>query len=97
MVRTSLCLLTTCGCEGEVYCILCAVCLISRPPFTRSANVSTAFSIVFCTSFHNQGCSRPFRHNEDVTCMSCHKLNRHTAFVEYVKIAFYYILISVRF
>lgn len=95
MVRTSLCLLS-CECEGEVYCILCVICLLSRRPFTRSANVSTAFSTVFCTSFHFQGCSRPFRHNEDVTCMLHNKLSTHSALVEYVKIAFYYILISVQ-
>jgi hypothetical protein len=78
-----------------MYCILCVICLLSRRPFARSANVSTAMSTVFCTSFHNQGCSRPFRHNEDVICMSCHKISTHAAFVEYVKIAFCYILISV--
>ena len=94
VVRTSVFRLTTCGYEVEMYYILCVICLLSRRPFTRSANVSTAFSIVFCTSFHKQGCSRPFRHYEDITCMSCHKWNTHAAFVEYVKIAFYYILIS---
>lgn len=96
VVRTSLFLLTTCGYEGEMYCFLCVICLLSRRPFTWSANVSIAFSTVFCTSFHKQGCSRPFRHYEDITCMSCHKWSTHTSFVEYVKITFHYILISAR-
>jgi hypothetical protein len=80
-----------------VCCILCVISLLTRRPFARSANVSTAFSTVFCTSF-SQPLLQPTisSHRADVTCMSCHKLSTHIEFVKYVKIVFYYILILVR-